>query len=41
MVDGFEGGLKDVYGYRTTTGWKNSGLTGHTIKVGADDYYGD
>lgn len=41
MLDGFEGGVKDEYGYRTVNGWKNSGLPGHTSKVGADDYYGD
>ena len=41
MLDGFEGGGKDQYGYRTVNGWKNSGLPGHTSKVGADDYYGD
>lgn len=41
MLTGFEGGDKDQYGYRTISGWKNSGLPGHTTKVGADDYYGD
>jgi hypothetical protein len=41
MLDGFEGGGKDQYGYRTINGWKNSGLPGHTSKVGADDYYAD
>ena len=41
MLDGFEGGGKDAYGYRTINGWKNSGLPGHTSKVGAYDYYGD
>ncbi|MDH4233217.1 MAG: rhodanese-like domain-containing protein [Nitrospirota bacterium] len=41
MVDGFEGGKKDQYGYRTINGWKNSGLPGHTSSVGADDYYSD
>lgn len=41
MVDGFEGGGKDAYGYRTVNGWKNSGLPGHTSSVGASDYYAD
>ena len=41
MLDGFEGGGKDQYGYRTINGWKNSGLPGHTSNVGADDYYSD
>ena len=41
MLDGFEGGGRDQYGYRTVNGWKNSGLPGHTSRVGADDYYPD
>ena len=41
MLDGFQGGAKDEYGYRTINGWMNSGLPGHTTKIGADDYYGD
>lgn len=41
MLDGFEGGGKDEYGYRTVNGWKNSSLPGHTSAVGAGDYYDD
>lgn len=41
MIDGFEGGGKDSYGYRTVNGWKNSQLPGHTSSVGASDYYPD
>ncbi len=40
MVDGFEGGGKDQWGYRTINGWKNSELPGHTTMYGAGDYYG-
>lgn len=39
MLDGFQGGLKDDFGYRTGTGWMNSELPGHTSKIGAGDYY--
>jgi rhodanese-related sulfurtransferase len=41
MEDGFEGEGKDIYGYRTVKGWKNSDLPGHTSSVGASDYYQD
>lgn len=41
MLDGFEGGGKDQYGYRTINGWKNSSLPGHTSSVGSTDYYND
>ncbi len=39
MIDGFQGGGKDEFGYRTVNGWMNSGLPGHTSKIGAGDYY--
>ncbi len=43
MLKGFEGDVNKTQGlgYRTLNGWKNSGLPGHTSKVGADDYYQD
>ena len=43
MLKGFEGdvNISQGLGYRTLNGWKNSGLPGHTSKVGATDYYQD
>lgn len=43
MLKGFEGDVHKTenLGYRTLNGWKNSGLPGHTSKVGATDYYQD
>lgn len=43
MLKGFEGDVNKVQGlgYRTSNGWKNSGLPGHTTSVGAEDYYQD